>query len=154
MRKALILIILCSVSFFSCTKKHNDGGEKYAVEEFDKLAHSSVIAKQYGDDAIAFKEYSLGFNEVESRTLIYQRLRFFAVKFETEKMAHDEAVRLNQYYSRNMLFDRVEGEPILEDYVITTFQAKNPNRAIQRVPKKSETHETEHPSDTAKEHQH
>ena len=67
---------------------------------------------------------------------MFERLAFFAVEFETEDQARAEALRLNQYYARNWLLDRVEGEPVLEDYVIETFHAINPKKRIQRVPKK------------------
>jgi hypothetical protein len=54
-------------------------------------------------------------------------------------------VRLNQYYSRNWLFDRTEGEPVLEDFVINNFGATNPNRRLQRKAKASPKAEnTEH----------
>lgn len=101
-----------------------------------------------GENAIPFYDYSPGVNKPNSKTLIYERLKFYAVEFETEEQAKSEALRLNQYYSRNYLLDRVEGEPILEDYVIATFKGANPNRAIQRVPKKEghSEHGAEHGS--------
>jgi hypothetical protein len=93
-----------------------------------------------GENAIPFSEYSHGVNKIISKTYIYNRLRFYAIGFNSVEEAKKEAIRLNQYYSHNFVFDQVEGEPLLEDLVIETFHAKNPKRNIQRVPKKTESH--------------
>lgn len=110
------------------------------------LAHEASLSTDK-TDTIKFSDYSPGVSPVESKALKYQRLIFFAIAFNSVEEARNEAKRLNQYYSRNWLFDRVEGEPVLEDYLITTFKAVNPNRKIQRIPKvpvHGEEHGEEH----------
>ena len=141
MRTAIILLLF-SLANSSCSKKVTE--HRYTAEEFAHLAHAATAVSPTGENAIPFSDYSPGVNKPNSKTLIFERLKFYAVEFETETQAQNEALRLNQYYSRNILFDRVEGEPVLEDYVIKTFQAKNPNRAIQRTPKKDEASHSEH----------
>lgn len=116
---------------------------KYTIEEFDKLASESSLNKEKSDTP-QFSDYSPGVNRLESKSLIYERLAFFAIAFENEEQARKEAIRLNQYYARNWLFDRVQGEPLLEDYVILTFKAMNPTKKIQRVPIKSSEHASGH----------
>jgi hypothetical protein len=148
-----VLILICSsLILVSCTKNQNQG-EKYTTEEFAHLASSATAVNPTGENVIPFFDYSPGVNKTNSKTLIFERLKFFAVEFETDVQAKNEAIRLNQYYARNYLLDRVEGEPILEDYVIATFKGANPNRTIQRAPKKAEGHsghEAEHnPHETA-----
>jgi len=142
MIKWFLLITL--VACFSCSKKQENTGPKYTAEEFLALSHEASVTNEKGEDAIKFSDYSPGVNKLDSKTFRYNRLVFFAIAFETEEEAKSEAKRLNQYYSRNWLFDRVEGEPVLEDYVISTFNAQNPNRSVQRRPKKAQGHGEAH----------
>lgn len=136
MKKLCILFILLTLStslLFSCSKKKEVVELKYTVEEFTHLAHET--SNESGSKGPNFSEYAPGVKPIESKALVYKRLPFYAVSFEHVEQARLEALRLNQYYARNWLFDRVEGEPILEDYVIKTFHAINPKRKIQRIPK-------------------
>lgn len=149
MNKLFIFITIISSLLFSCSKKKEIVELKYTLAEFEHLAHESGPSPEKGDAALKLSEYAPGVNALESKGLAYKKLSFFAVSFATETQARAEALRLNQYYARNWLFDRVEGEPILEDYVINTFHAINPKRKIQRVPKtkapaKSDAHGEAH----------
>lgn len=137
MKWSLVLLLLMGVA---CSKKQEHSGLKYSAEEFLALSHEASITSEKGEDGIKFSDYAPGVNKIDSKTLRFNRLVFFAIAFETENEARSEAKRLNQYYARNWLFDRVEGEPVLEDYVITAFKAQNPNRSVQRKPKKTEEH--------------
>ncbi len=137
MMRALVLIFVLSI-LGACSKKVEHPELKYTIEEFDALSHETSLNHEKGEGELKFSDYSPGVNRLESKALVYKRLSFFAVEFETLEEAKKEAYRLNQYYSRNWLFDHVQGEPILEDYVIETFKAINPKREIQRVPKKHE----------------
>ena len=150
--RSTIILLLISLSLFACSKKSANHELKYTDEEFSHLAHLATAVSATGENAIPFSDYSPGVSKPNSKTLIYERLKFYAVQFETETQARNEAMRLNQYYSRNILFDRVEGEPILEDYIIKTFQGKNPNRTVQRAPKKEEGHPGEHSTEHSTEH--
>lgn len=141
-----LVVLLTSVA---CSKKKEIVEPRYTVEELTALAHNATVSSEKGEEAIQFSDYAPGVNRVESKSFRYERLVFYAIKFETTEEARSEAVRLNQYYARNWLFDRVEGEPLLEDYVITTFQAKNPNRQIQRKPKVSHPEQGAHHGDAA-----
>ena len=132
----LIPLILNNIKNFEpgAGKQKFEQGRQEALEKEQELLHR---LKQLPDceqkaretkrmidlvrNLIGYREYPK--YEIVSRYLIYKQ----ALKKEAE--------RLNQYYARNWLFDRVEGEPILEDYVITHFKATNPNREIQRKPK-------------------
>ncbi|MGZ3807229.1 MAG: hypothetical protein ACXVCE_04025 [Bacteriovorax sp.] len=134
--KRAIFIALAFLAFGSCSKKVQKAELKYTAEEFTALAHEASSSPEKGEDGIKFSDYSPGVNKLESKALMYKDLPFFAVEFESEEQARNEALRLNQYYSRNWLFDRVEGEPVLEDYVIETFKATNPQRKVKRVPRK------------------
>ncbi|MBP9681255.1 MAG: hypothetical protein KBD76_07610 [Bacteriovorax sp.] len=132
-----VLGLLLFLDFQGCSKKSQIPVEKYTVEEFDALASGATLNKEKSDTP-QFADYSPGVNRLESKSLVYKRLAFFAIAFDSAEQAREEAMRLNQYYARNWLFDRVQGEPVLEDYVIETFKAINPNKKIQRIPKKTE----------------
>lgn len=123
----------------SCSKKTHKVELTYTDDEFVKLAHETTLNKDNGDAEIKFSDYLFGVNRLESKSLIYKRLSFFAISFENSTQACAEASRLNQYCARNWLFDHVEGEPILEDYVILTFRATNPKKRVQRIPKVEES---------------
>jgi hypothetical protein len=130
-----ILLVMFLFSSFACSKKHEEQNLKYTLEEFNHLLDNSGAVPDKKVTSINFSDYGIGVGRTTSRAMEYQRLGFYAIEFETQSQAHSEAVRLNQYYSRNWLFDRTEGEPVLEDFVINTFGATNPNRRLQRKPK-------------------
>jgi hypothetical protein len=130
------IILICFSVLISCSKKSGVVDLKYTVEDLANTLHETSLGSDKAEDALKISDYSPGVNRLESKSLVYKRLTFYAVSFESSELARKEAIRLNQYYSRNWLFDRVEGEPLLEDYLIEKFKAINPNRTIQRVPKK------------------
>ena len=135
MKLKLIILFFSLTLAFGCSKKKVEPDLKYTLEEFNLLMDSTgATADKEPKNAINFSDYSPGVNRMNSRPLVYSRLSFAVIEFETEKQARDEAIRLGQYYARNWLFDKVEGEPILEDLVIIKFDAKNPKRAIPRKP--------------------
>lgn len=134
MMKAGILAF-CLFIAVGCTSKKQEPELKYKPEEFDAIINTTTaVPDKNTANAINFSDYSPGVNKLTSRPMIYERLSFAILEFETETQARNEAQRLNQYYSRNYLFDKVEGEPILEDLVLVKFHAQNPKRRIQRKP--------------------
>ena len=132
-----LFLLACSLLMvFSCSKKEVESEAVYTLEEFNTiLGTTSAAPDKNTANAINFSDYSPGVNRINSRPMEYQRLSFAVIEFETVKQARDEAMRLNQYYSKNWLFDKVEGEPILEDLVLVKFHAQNPKRRVQRKPK-------------------
>lgn len=150
-QKSVTNFLLLAMLFTSvaCSKKKEIVEPRFTVEELTALAHNATVSSEKGEEAIQFSDYAPGVNKAESKSFRFERLVFYAIKFETTEEARSEAQRLNQYYARNWLFDRVEGEPLLEDFVITTFQAKNPNRQIQRKPKVSHPEQSGHHGDAA-----
>lgn len=135
MKVKLLILFISFAVVFGCSKKKVESDLKYTLEEFNLIMDTSrATPDKATTSAINFSDYSPGINKVNSRPLIYERLGFYAIEFETEKQAREEAMRLGQYYSRNWLFDKVDGEPILEDLVILKFHAVNPKRTIQRKP--------------------
>lgn len=134
MKIVIMSLSLCMFLIFSCSKKHEEAGLIYTEEEFSKLLSESGAIIDKSAPAINFSDYVPGVNKLSAKQLSYQQLQFYALEFESESQAKAEALRLNQYHSRNWLFDRVEGEPILEDLVLLKFHAFNPKRVMQRKP--------------------
>ena len=131
----VLFFTLMLFAIFACSKKNHELEPLYTTLEFDTLLNNTGAIPDKGNtSAINFSDYSPGVNKLTSRPMSYQRLSFNVLEFETVKQARDEAMRLNQYYARNYLFDKVEGEPILEDMVLVVFHAENPKRRIQRKP--------------------
>jgi len=130
---SFIIFSFVLLGSLACSKKKTES--LYSLEEFNHILDSTGAAPdKEPTHAINFSDYSPGVNRVNSRPLLYERLDFYAIEFETEAQAANEAMRLNQYYSRNWLFDKVEGEPLLEDLILIKFQGKNPKRHTQRKP--------------------
>ncbi len=135
MKLKLAVLLIGSFLIFGCSKKKEDHDLKYTLDEFNHILDTTgASADKEAANAIKFEDYAPGVNRANSRPMIYQRLSFAVIEFETEKQARDEALRLNQYYSRNWLFDKVEGEPILEDLMIIKYHAVNPKRHTQITP--------------------
>lgn len=134
----MVKVLILALSLFiisGCSKKEVVPELKYTQEEFDAIMNTtSATVDKNAANAINYSDYSPGVDRVNSKAMIYERLSFAAIAFETEKQAKEEALRLNQYYSRNWLFDKVEGEPILEDFVLSRYHAVNPKRRTQRKP--------------------
>lgn len=138
MLKSFFILICVSFLILSCSKKNDEHGKKFTLDEL--MARSVDVVElpkkvEDGGIPIDYTQYAASASQLESRGFRYRKLLFWAISFATEDDARKEALRLNQYYSRNWLFDQVEGEPILEDYVITMYAATNPTRKIQRVAK-------------------
>lgn len=132
----VILLAMGLLFFSACSKKQAEVEPVYTLEEFNAiLATIPATPDKNTANAINYSDYSAGANKLNSRPMEYQRLSFTLIEFESVKEARDEAMRLNQYYAKNWLFDKVEGEPILEDLVIVKFHATNPKKRVQRKPK-------------------
>ncbi|MBY0413575.1 MAG: hypothetical protein K2Q18_05395 [Bdellovibrionales bacterium] len=133
--KAFILITGLVIFGAACSKKAEDHNSKYTPEEFAHIMGTTTASDdKVPEHAINFSDYSPGVSRLTSRAMVYERLSFAVVEFETVDQARNEALRLGQYYSRNFLFDKVDGEPILEDLVIVKFHAINPKKHTQRKP--------------------
>ena len=53
-------------------------------------------------------------------------VEFLAIQFKTENQARAAALKYNQYYAANWLFDEVTNEPVIEDFLKKNFKASNP----------------------------
>lgn len=109
-----------------------DGGKVYTTTEmwsmaqdFDPSIELVPITKQ--ERRILCTNYGEGCVKNSGRRVLVRKVELIVVQFETEKQAKKEAMRLNQYYARNWLFDDVTNEPVLVDFVERVYNAQNPN---------------------------
>lgn len=95
--------------------------------ELEHLAQEAKLAlNNKPESAIKFNEYSMGVNPYTSKVYEVDGLIFYAIEFPNEESAKSEARRLEQFYTKNWLFDRVAGEPALVDIVVKFFKAQKP----------------------------
>jgi len=76
--------------------------------------HRRVLCKNYGPGCI----------EGTGKRLKIRLVEMIVIQFETEEYAKAEALKLNQWYSKNWLFDEVTGEPVLINFIKEVFNAK------------------------------
>lgn len=114
------------IAFTGCSKKvkHADLTMKTS-EMYQLLNEHDIQEDKRTENAIRFSEYSMGVSESNSRSLVFQELNFYVIEYPNEESARREAKRLNQFYVKNWLIDKVAGEPILEGLVIKALKAKN-----------------------------
>lgn len=117
--------MLIFLSSSGCSKKVKNvdliikAGDIYAVAEQKKIEEVKSA-----EEAIDFSQYSMGVNPYTSKAFKFNDLVFYAIEYPNQESALNEAKRLNQYYLKNWLFDKVQGEPILMELIETTFGAK------------------------------
>lgn len=75
------------------------------------------------------KNYGAGCVPNTGKRLKIRKVQLIILEFENEEAAKVEAMRTNQWYSKNWLFDNVTDEPVLIDFVKKAFDARPGNEA-------------------------
>ncbi|GAB4022624.1 MAG: hypothetical protein Fur0010_25850 [Bdellovibrio sp.] len=75
------------------------------------------------------KNYGAGCVPNTGKRLKIRKVQLIILEFENEEAAKEEAMRINQWYSKNWLFDNVTDEPVLIDFVKKAFDARPGNEA-------------------------
>lgn len=125
--------------FVACTKKE----VLYTKEQMFGLAPNEgtdkveIVLARSINDAVPCSNYGEGC--LSAHTLKTRGLGFIAVEFDGRATAEAAARRIHGYTFHNWLFDDVDGEPLLEDWVVTHFQAKSFNPKKQRAADSAET---------------
>lgn len=130
----LMLGILC---FVACTKK-NVPVDKIAMlkmaQDYDptvkpilpKDLSSGIRCKKENGDFIYGEGCVTGFQ------VQVGPLEMDVIEFQSEELARLEALRLDQYFYKNWVFDNVTNEPILEHFVKNAFSARRPKTEITK----------------------
>ena len=64
-----------------------------------------------------------------------RKIDFVMVKFDSTQAAKEEALRIDQYYAQNWVFDDVANEPIVEKFIMETFGATRPLEELKKKQK-------------------
>lgn len=75
--------------------------------------HRRILCKNYGEGCV----------KGTGRRIKIKKVEVIAIMFKTTADAKKEALKINQYYARNWVFDDVKGEPIQEKFLIDTYNA-------------------------------
>lgn len=128
MNKFLVLLVLCLVVLVSgCSKKQKHVDQVIKAQEIYHLAQEHKLQEsKEASDGINYKNYAIGVNPYTSKVYVLNAIAFYAIEFPNEESAKREAKRLNQFYAKNWLFDRVDQEEGIEKFVQEVFKAKRP----------------------------
>lgn len=142
MRMKFLICFTLLLALFACAKKKEVVVEKkLSYEELQShLSHLKDGSTDKNIPQIDYLSYGTGVVNGTGKIFIHQGIYFYLVEFDTESHAKDEAKRLNQYFLKNWLLDRVNLEPALEEFVETELKATHPNRP----PKEWGHHKNEH----------
>lgn len=86
--------------------------------------NAELIIPEHIDKGIKCSDYGPGC--LSGRMAKVMMVTLVALEFETMAFARQEAYRIDQFYSKNWVFDDVTDEPILEDFVRKVYNAKRP----------------------------
>ena len=122
-----ILIVVLLFLTVSCKEELT-----YHKLELQKMASDydptfEILLSDSLDNALK-QEPCAGYGDgcVTSFKVKVKKLEVVAVEFRDTKAAMTEAKRIDQFYSRNWVFDDITGEPDLEKFVRGAFQAIRP----------------------------
>ncbi|MBF0365393.1 MAG: hypothetical protein HQK50_07465 [Oligoflexia bacterium] len=131
-RGCLMFLLLMSV-LFSCTTRH-----VYTRDQIWKMASDAV-----GDTNLKVILPTLEFPSVDCAfygegciygiTMSVYGIVMYAIYYETEEQARLAAIKHDAYYKYNWLFDYIQEEPALQDFVVSVYGAERP-RQLMKLP--------------------
>lgn len=133
MKRSLFLLTL--FVFISC-KEENLSKTQIVKKAHRVHADFGEIIPESIDGGIKCSSY--GYGCVRGFTGMVHGLEVIFVEFKSQKDARNEAIRLDQYYGHNWLFDDVADEPVLEAFFKKHFSASRPLKKIKEKNKKKQ----------------
>lgn len=127
--------LLLLASFLSCLQ----GGRYISATQLWKMAQDSgepveivPVPMTSPERRVMCHHYNMpGCVPATGKRVKVRMVEFLAIQFKTEAQARAAALKYNQYYAGNWLFDEVTNEPVLEDFLKKYFQALNPTGKAQ-----------------------
>jgi hypothetical protein len=123
--------IIFFIFLLSCSKEVKYSKEKMLSLALKKDASVSLILPKSMTEGVTCAEYGEGC--LGAHIVAVQNIQMIGVEFTDEASAKRAAKLLRGYYAHNWMFDDVTGEPTLEKFVISAFEAK---KAIEDPVKK------------------
>jgi hypothetical protein len=120
-----ILLVLLLVLGTSCSEEEVYTQKElwYMAIEVDPDIELVGIASHEEHRRILCKNYGPGCVKGTGRRIKVKKVEIIAIMFETKEQARAEALRIDQYYARNWVFDDIKGEPLQEAFVKKAFKA-------------------------------
>lgn len=108
--------------FISCEKKtanyHPQEWRSMLVKHYPTTEFISYLDPE---KQIHCSDYGVGCDVAS--IIKVKNIEFIVLEFKTPEQAQNEAKRIGQWYSKNLVFDDVMGELILEDFIKEVFEA-------------------------------
>ena len=122
-----ILLITVIFSFLGCSEKkvYTQKELWYMAIEVDPDIELVGIANHEEERRILCKNYGPGCVKGTGRRIKVKKVEIIAISFETMEQARTEALRIDQFYAKNWVFDDVKGEPLQEAFILKAFKAIN-----------------------------
>jgi hypothetical protein len=125
-KKYFFLAFLALFLSFSCSKKIEPTPYEQVYEmarKFDETIYEVMIIDNH--KRVICENYGLGCLEGTGKRWMVRTIELPIIGFENEELAKKEAIRLNQYYYKNWLFDEIKDEPVLESFVKEVYKIKS-----------------------------
>ncbi len=123
-----IALFLTTLSFTSCSKEeiYTPIDMYMMATRFDPKVEEVRIVDP--SRSLSCDHYFEGCIKNSPKRFKIRLVEMVVVQFHNSGYACKAALKLNQYYTRNWLFDDVTDEPVLEDFVKKVWDAKNPKK--------------------------
>ncbi len=123
----LVTISIILILFLSCSESLIYREDQIVSMAVAVDANFKIILPKTLNDGINCFNYGSGC--IRGKMAEVRKVVMILVEFKTEDEAKSSAAAIGEYYSRNYLFDDVVGEPVLEDFVKRSFNAKRASKA-------------------------
>ncbi len=123
-----VLLLIFSIMILSCSE------EVFTKKQLMQLTlendpQATYVIPKTMEDGIKCEDYGGKDACVSGHTIRLLGLEAVYVEYKSEKLAKKYAKIYNGYYARNWMFDEVQGEPILENFVVKVYGAKKGREA-------------------------
>lgn len=135
MRLFSLLLISLFVTSCSCSKEE----KTYSPTEMWSIAIKAdptieLVPISVNDESkrvLCINYATEGCVEGSGKRILVSKVELLTIQFETAAQARAAALKIDQWYAGNWLFDDVTNEPVLESFVTKVFNAKRPSFEIQ-----------------------
>ena len=122
MKKLLLLFIFIS----SCSGEENYSPMDIFMKayKFDSTIEEVVIKDS--SRSIHCTNYPEGCIPYSPKRFKIRLVEMAVIQYRSQSLACQAALKLDEYYVGNWIFDNVKNEPVLESFVKQVYNAKNP----------------------------
>lgn len=134
--KSLLLVLLCFfIASCSCSKEE----KTYSPTEMWAIAIKAdptielvpISVNDEGKRVLCAHYGTEGCITGSGKRILISKVQLLTIQFETAAQARAAALKIDQWYAGNWLFDDVTNEPVLESFVTKVFDAKRPSLELQ-----------------------